>query len=376
MGRMLKAVIDCTALKENLETVRKIAKHQKVIAMVKANGYGHGLITAARALQSADALGVACIEEAIILRENGIKNRIVLMEGFFNAQLELPEIIRLNLEPVLHHEFQVESLISYFKNSGALKSDCNERSLFLPLKIWLKLNTGMNRLGFFSEDFLAALHELAPLEESNILQIEGYLTHFSAADQQERPETALQIQAFFSQVKALPGAKSLANSAGILGWPESHADWVRPGIMLYGISPFPERIGVNEGLKPVMSLSSELISIQPLKKGDAVGYGGSFIAKEDMRIGVVAIGYGDGYPRLATFGTPVLVNGKPTILVGRVSMDMITVDLTLVQDAKVGDAVELWGKSLPAEIVANAIGTSAYELLTGLTERVKRFEIA
>jgi alanine racemase len=354
MGRALKAIIDSDALKHNLQQVRTIAPDSRVIAMVKADGYGHGLTTVANALKDADAFGVACIEEALKLREAGVRNRIILMEGFFQAS-ELSEIINLHLEPVIHHEGQIKALQSW--NTSASQ----------PLKIWIKINTGMHRLGFSPLQFKSNFEKIQTLKN---IETQGFLTHFSNADELDNLFTLEQIHIFTDLVKGLKGDKSLSNSAGILGWPQAAADWVRPGIMLYGVSPFPDKLGKQLGLLPAMTLTSELIAIQSLEKGDAVGYGGRFICPEDMSVGVVAVGYADGYPRLAPNGTPLLVNGKLVPLVGRVSMDMLTVDLRTQPDAKVGDRVQLWGTDLPVEQVASAIGTLAYELLTGLSTRV------
>lgn len=356
MSRPLKACINIDALKYNLEKIREHVPQQKIMAMVKADGYGHGLITVAKALQAADALGVACLEEAVILREAGIKNRIVLMEGFYDATSELPLIFELNLECAIHHQAQVQGLI----NSEL-------RSPNQLLGLWIKVNTGMNRLGFPCDQISEVYQTLC---QYPTLKINGFLTHFAKADEHHSPETTLQTERFFKAVHGLPGEKSLANSAAILGTPASHADWVRPGILLYGVSPFSDRTGKDINLKPVMTLQSEIIAIQNLKAGEAVGYGGTYLCRKDTRIGVVAAGYGDGYPRVMPSGTPVLVNGQVVPLVGRVSMDMLTVDLATQPEAKIGDPVQLWGPDLPVEQIAAAVGTIGYELLTGLSKRV------
>jgi len=350
MARALKAFIDCNALRKNLKLVRSLAPQAKILAMVKANGYGHGIVHVARILQTADALGVACIEEAVELREAGVANRIVLMEGFFEEQ-EIPDIIRLNLELVVHHTAHLKALAAFED----------------PLKIWIKINTGMNRLGFSIPEVVEVYHQLM----NNLsLKIEGFLTHFAKADEIDDPLNQQQLEDFFKVISHLPGTKSLANSAAILSNKRAHADWVRPGIMLYGVSPFPNRYGALEGLSTVMALRSALIAVQSLKAGDSIGYGGEFICQKPMKMGIVAVGYGDGYPRLAKTGTPVLVNNQQSQLLGRVSMDMIAVDLSGQPEAKVGDPVELWGPNLPIEWVAEAIGTTAYELMTGLSTRV------
>lgn len=357
MARALKAVINVSALKHNLAKIRAEVPHQKIMAMIKADGYGHGMVTVAKALQSADAFGVACLEEAVELREAGIKNRIVLMEGFYNAPEELPFIHELNLELAIHHDEQVIGL-KKFQTSDATNK---------PISVWLKINTGMNRLGFKC-DQVFPMFEM--LRECPSVKIAGFITHLAKSEEHNSPDTAAQIDQFFKTVKDLPGEKSIANSAAILGVPASHADWVRPGIILFGVSPYPDRVGQDEDLVPVMTLQSEIIAIQSLKAGEAVGYGGAYVCKNDTRIGVVAAGYGDGYPRLMPTGTPVLLNGQVVPLVGRVSMDMLTVDLSSQPESKIGDPVQLWGPNLPVETIAAAVGTSAYELLTGLSKRV------
>jgi alanine racemase len=361
MARALKAEIDSIALKHNLDFVRKKAPHSKIIAMIKANGYGHGLINVAKTFENdVEAFGVACIEEAIQLRENHFTNRIVIVEGFF-TQDELPEIARLKLEPVIHTQEQIDALIRRENQSKT------NHAKLKPISIWIKLDTGMHRLGFSPEEFKKALIQLTALKYINI---QGYLSHFASAEEIDNPITPKQIALFKSETQALSQDKSLANSAGILLWPHSHLDWVRPGIMLYGVSPIPNQTGEDLGLKPAMTLQSELIAIHDLKKGDAVGYGGIFVCPEPMRVGVVAVGYADGYHRLTPNGAPVLIHGKKASIVGRVSMDMITVDLRGIPEAKVGDQVILWGKGLPVEEVATHIGTIGYELLTGLSIRV------
>lgn len=356
MARALKATIDPNALAYNLNQIRKQAPNRLILAMIKANGYGHGLITTAKALHQADAFGVACIEEALQLRDAGIVNRIVLMEGFFNAE-ELPNIIQWSLETVVHHENHVAALRT-LKHLELTNS---------PIRVWIKIDTGMHRLGFPVEVVQGVWESLSQIQG---IKIEGFLSHFACADELNNPETSKQIERFSKTLQHLPGARSLANSAGILAWPSAHCDWVRPGIMLYGVSPFEDRVGADEGLKPVMTLQSEVIALHDLKRYDAVGYGGTFVCPSDMRIGVIAVGYGDGYPRLAPSGSPVLVNGKQVPLIGRVSMDMIQVDLSSQPEAKIGDPVILWGPELPVEKVASGIGTTAYELLTGLSVRV------
>lgn len=355
MTRPTFVEINTQALQHNLQRVRVHAPHSAVLAMIKANAYGHGLIKVAHALAGADALGVAFLEEALQLRAAGIQQPIVLMEGFFTAA-ELTEMVQHDLEIVVHHAEQLTMLESV--------------KLAQPLTVWLKIDTGMHRLGFAPAQVQAAWQRLQQC--ANVKPEIGLLSHFADPDDLTKPTTSLQFACFNTCVQGLPQLRTLANSAAIIAWPDTHYEWVRPGIMLYGVSPFAGSVGADDDLQVVMTLRSELIAIHQLQKGDAIGYGGTWICDEDMLMGVVAIGYGDGYPRHAVNGTPVLVNGKIVQLAGRVSMDMITVDLRTQPNAKVGDPVVLWGEGLPVEQVARFADTIAYELLCGVTERVRR----
>jgi alanine racemase len=348
--------IDLSALRHNLQQVRRAAPNSGVMAAIKANGYGHGLVRVARALEQSDGFGVACLNEGLSLREAGIDAPITLLEGFFHTD-ELPLIVEHRLALVLHHAQQIESLLQAAPRG--------------PIKVWLKIDSGMHRLGVRPEE---AAHWWQKLQQHPALEPVGQMTHLADADELLRPETRAQLALFAHATAGLGGEQSIANSAGILGWPGSHADVVRPGIMLYGVSPFVGGRAVDNGLRPVMTFSSALIAVNHLKKGDAVGYGGTWVCPEDMPVGVVAVGYGDGYPRHAANGTPVLVNGERQPMVGRVSMDMITVDLRSQPDARTGDPVVLWGEGLPAEEVAEAAGTIAYELFCGVTPRVRIVE--
>lgn len=353
MGRPTKITIDLPALRHNLQQIRQFAPHSLVMAMVKSNAYGHGLQRIALALPDAEALGVACIEEGTLLRQAGVKNPIVLMEGLFTSD-ELSRASTEQFTLIIHHESQVDML---------------EKNPHLPpLPIWLKIDTGMHRLGFDPSEIKKIMSRL--MNCTSVKQPIGLMTHFADSDSLDRAPTLKQIDVFNAVTKGLPGPRSLANSAGIIAWPSAQGDWVRPGIMLYGASPFKGHRGVEHHLKPVMSLSSELIAIHSLSKGSRVGYGGTWVCPEDMRVGVVGIGYGDGYPWHAQNGTPMLVNGRPCPLVGRVAMDMISVDLRTQPQAKIGDPVVLWGPGLPVEIVAEYSGTISYELLTRITQRV------
>lgn len=333
--------------------MRAAAPGRRVATAVKAEGYGHGLLRVARTLD-ADAFAVACIEEALTLREAGVDRPILLLEGVFEAS-ELPLCARHGLAITVHHPEQVLML---------------ERArLECPLRVWLKVDSGMHRLGLQPETVAAIYRRLRNCPA--VVPEMGLMSHLARADERDCAATLQQLQTFNAATAGLPGERSLANSAGILGWPQTHFDWVRPGIMLYGASPFVDSRAADENLRPVMTLSTRLIAINRLRQGEAVGYGGTWICPEDMDVGVAAIGYGDGYPRHAPSGTPVLVNGREAALIGRVSMDMITLDLRQHPAAQIGDSVVLWGEGLPVERIAQAAGTISYVLLCGITARVR-----
>lgn len=354
MSRPTYMKIDLAALKHNFGRVRDLASGRSVIAMVKANAYGHGITRVAHALPMADALGVASLEEGLILREAGITQPIVLVEGVFHAD-EIQEAAKQHFSLVVHHLPHVEMLE---KIQG-----------YPPFTIWLKMNTGMNRLGIDPLQFQEIYQRL--LKAESVKKPIGLMTHFADADDIRSDATVKQLELFNNITANVRGPRSLANSAAIIAFPQTHADWVRPGLMLYGASPFNGKTGLDHDLQPVMTLSSRLIAINKVKKGNKIGYGGTFTAPEDMLIGVVGVGYGDGYPQFAKNGTPVLVNGVECRVVGRVSMDMLTVDLRHQPNAKIDDPVILWGQGLPVERVAKASDTSAYEILTRMTPRPK-----
>ena len=353
MTRPAVARINLSALQHNLTRVQQSAPDSRVMAVIKANAYGHGLVPVARALAAVDAFGVVCLEAAISLREAGFSQRIVLLEGLFDEG-DLALIQGYQLDVVIHHASQLELL--------------EQGRLAAPVDVWLKIDTGMNRLGFAPDQAAAVTERLERLPQLGSLR---YLTHFACADERDNPATQVQLDRFGESCADLNGERSLANSAAVLAWPASHADWVRPGIMLYGASPLCGETAQDLGLQAVMTLATRLIAVNPHNKGDAVGYGGDWVCPEDMPIGVAAMGYGDGYPRHAPIGTPLLVNGKRAALIGRVSMDMVCVDLRTQPDAKVGDEVVLWGEGLPVDEVAQQAGTIAYELLCGVTNRVQ-----
>jgi alanine racemase len=328
-----------------------------VLAVIKANAYGHGMVTAARALAGADAFAVARLAEAIALREAGIGARIVLLEGV-QDDAELAAAAVHALEPFVHRIGQVELLERW---PGADR-----------FRVWLKIDSGMGRLGFRPAEAALAASRLAACAA-----VDGparLVTHLAEAEIEGNPHTRAQIQCFAAATQGLPGERSIANSAGLCVWPEARADWVRPGLMLYGLSPFPGQSGAELGLRPVMRFETSVIALKSLARGDRVGYGGTWTAPGPARIAIAAAGYGDGYPRSAPNGTPVRVAGRPAALAGRVSMDMLAIDVTGLEGIEVGAPVELWGDSLPAELVAAAAGTIAYELSCRVSRRVP-FEV-
>lgn len=350
MTRQTRALINLAALRHNLSVARELAPNSQILAVIKANGYGHGLEYIGQALNDSDALAVATLNEAIRLRQAGITQPVVLLEGVIRAEdLKLVEEYQLDL--VVHQQQQIDLLKTYTPSN---------------LTVWLKINTGMNRLGVVPASVDESVVSLSKLNLSEII----LMTHLANADDRKDPFTQNQIEQFNNLRQANHYKSSIANSAGILNWSSTHLDWIRPGIMLYGVTPFNSGTGAELGLKPVMTLSSELIAVNHCKQGDCIGYGGSWCCPETMPVGVVAIGYGDGYPRHIEDDTPVLVNGVRCPIIGRVSMDMLCVDLRPCQDAQPGDEVVLWGSALPVEEIAAKAGTIAYELLCQVTRRV------
>ncbi|HEC16232.1 MAG TPA: alanine racemase [Sedimenticola sp.] len=353
MSSAPRALIDLAALAHNLARVRALAPASRVLAVIKANGYGHGMIRVARALGAVDALAVARVGEGVALRRAGIFRPLVVLEGCCDLE-ELEQAAANRLELVVHSPEQIRLL--------------RRHAVAEPLGCWLKVDTGMHRLGIALEQAPAACRELAACPA--VAGIPRLMTHFANADDPGDPLTAEQWRRLGPLAAELKAEVSAANSGGILGWPETHGDWVRPGIMLYGVSPFQGGRAADAGLRPVMTLQSRLIAVNHYKKGDPIGYGGAWVCPEDMTVGVASVGYGDGYPRHAPPGTPVLLKGKRVPLVGRVSMDMISLDLRSVPQARVGDPVTLWGAGLPVEEVAEAAGTIPYQLLCGVAARV------
>jgi alanine racemase len=351
---MVSVTIDTGALRHNLQVIRRFAPESRVMAVIKANAYGHGLVAVARALDAADAFAVARISEAVALREAGVKTPILLLEGVFDSA-QLAAAAAGDFELVIHTHEQIDLLLA-----------APPRARF---KVWLKLDSGMNRLGFKTEEFRAAHAALskAPALKAPV----NLITHLAYADNPELPATAEQLMVFDKATRSLAGERSLESSAALLCFPDSQADWVRPGLLLYGVSPFRGSTGMDHGVRPVMTLRSQIISVKNLVVGDRVGYSGDWTATRPTRLAIAAVGYGDGYPRSACSGTPVLINGEHAALVGRVSMDMIAIDTTdLQREPKVGDPVVLWGEGLPIEEVAICAETIPYTLLCGINQRV------
>lgn len=345
MSRGAIAKINLSALQHNLAVVRALAPKSKILAMIKSRAYGHGLIEMARALSGADGLGVACLEEAMVLREAGIKNQLIAMSGFFEIN-EIPLFKKYDVIPVIHNHEQIKML----------------EATKIPLNCWLKLDSGMHRLGFPLKEAEEVFAQVKP---------SVVMTHLATADEIDNQDAQAQIAKFNHAVKNLKTEFSITNSAGVIVFPEAQKDWVRPGILLYGASPFAFKTALELNLQPVMTLQAQLISIHEQQAGDKIGYGGTYTCEKPMIIGTLAIGYGDGYPRHAKNGTPVLIHGQRCPIVGRVSMDLITVDLSNIKNPKIGDRVIMWGDGLPVEEIAACASTISYELLCDVSTRVK-----
>jgi alanine racemase len=352
VSRLIRAVIDTHALRSNLSTIRRHAPGSRVMAVIKANAYGHGLVPAAQALDDADAFAVARLEEAITLRDAGVNRPITLLEGICDRE-ELAEAARHRLDLVIHHVGQIELLQSYTGPYG--------------FTVWLKADTGMNRLGFRTDEFAAARTRLESLGSVRELRT---MTHLARADELDSSMTREQLLRFQALTHGSSGATSIGNSACIFGWPDARSDWIRPGIALYGVSPFANRRGADLGLIPVMTLETRIIALRSVKRGESVGYGGTWRAARDSIIAIAAAGYGDGIRRGLPSGAPVLIEGRRAPLVGRVSMDMLAIDVTDIGPIEPAARVVLWGPEIPVEELAEHAGTIAYELLCGVSHRV------
>lgn len=347
------AVIDRAALRHNLNVVRSTARQSKVMAVVKANAYGHGIVPVAQALIGADAFGVARLKEAIALREAGIGQPIVLLEGVYGRE-DLDVCAQLNLEVVVHSFAQLDALENW---RGTRR-----------IAVWCKIDTGMNRLGFRIDEFALAWSRLSACV--SVQARPRVMTHLALADERSDQRTSQQLARFSALTRELNVERSVGNSAGLIAWPDARVEWVRPGLMLYGMSPFAHQVGSDLNLRPAMTLVTQLIAVRELRIGDEVGYGGTWRAIRNTRIGIAAVGYGDGYPRHARTGTPAWVRGHQVSLVGRVSMDMIAIDVTDVPGVSIGEQVILWGDQMPAERVAAHADTIPYELVCAISQRV------
>ena len=353
MTRPIQVEIHCSAIRHNYLLARSKAPHSRVYAVLKANAYGHGLLEAAQAVADvADGFALLNIEDAIRLREAGIQQDIVLLEGAFSTE-EITAMAHYRLGSAVHSKQQIKWLL----NSSATQ----------PVSVWLKINSGMNRLGFTPESAFTALAEL---RSKPGIRVEMLMTHFATAD--DAYGVSEQWRRFQPLIASSALPISAANSAALFRYPHTHGAVVRPGIMLYGCSPFSDIKTADLGLRAAMTLSSQIIAVQQIQTSDAVGYGRRLVAEREMRIGIVACGYADGYPRLADNGTPVSVDGCFTSIVGRVSMDMLSVDLSNIAQAGIGSRVELWGSKVPIERVATGAGTLGYELMCAITQRVQR----
>jgi alanine racemase len=351
MANTARAHINLAALRKNLQLVRTLSPQSRIMAVVKANAYGHGLLVVAKALDTVDGFAVARLEEAQLLRQSGTTQRILLL-GTNLSTADLTTCAELNIDIVVHNHNTLEAIQQL---EGSRK-----------LAVWVKMDTGMHRLGFSPSQFIPALEQLKLFSAVKEITL---MSHFISSESSHRATTEKQLEIFQRETKNQAFAVSLANSGAIFNHPDSHCDWVRPGIMLYGASP-GGACSVDQ-LEPVMTLSSSILAIRSLDAGETVGYGGNWRSDKQTRIATIGIGYGDGYPRHAANGTPVKIGNSLVPLVGRVSMDLITVNLGITP-ANVGDSVTLWGEGLPATSVAKHAKTIAYDLFTGVTARVER----
>lgn len=362
------ASIDLDAIRHNLTRIRQWAPDSRVMAVIKADAYGHGAVQVARALRDlrsesdfaarhpweADAFAVACLEEALRLREARVYAPIVVLEGVLSLE-ELRLCLHHELQIVVHDDWQLALLEQLPRGARA--------------RLWIKIDTGMHRLGFEAEK-IAAVHERILVRRD--WQLCGWMTHLARADETDSAATQAQIDCFDAVLADRPGARTIANSAGLVAWPQARVDWVRPGLLLYGASPLPGRTGAELGLRPAMRLDSRVLALRDCRAGEPIGYGAIYHCERDMRIAVVTVGYADGVLRCLPNGTPFQVHGQSAPMVGRVSMDMVTIDVSAIPQTRVGDSVLLWGEGLPVEALAERAGTLSYELFCGLTQRVRR----
>ena len=354
MSRHVTARIELDAVVANMAQLQRCAPNSRMLAVLKANAYGHGIEAVARALRHADGFGVASQGEAERLRAIGMQQPIVLFGGF-DAPQDIAKLAQMQVRVALHHPAQI-AMLEAQRDSA-------------PIHVWLKLDSGMNRLGFPPDEFSQALARLRALP--NVAPDIVLMTHFAASDEPDSSSLERQLAVFRQATTGLGLPVSLANSAAVLDHPATHGDWIRPGGALYGLTTKPGRCAAQDGLRPAMRLSTRLIAVREKPSGAAIGYGGTYTCARPMRVGVAAVGYGDGYPRHAPTGTPVLVAGQRCSVIGRVSMDLVTIDLTAAPQAQVGDEVVLWGDGLAIEEVGAAAGTISYELTCRLSGRVQ-----
>ena len=357
LTRAARIHIDSEALQHNLKRAKSLAGNSKIMAVVKADAYGHGVLSVVEALSAADAFALAMTDEAVRLRTLGITKPLVVFHGFANVE-ELELMFEFNLQPVIHQLWQIDLLEKFSERQLPAKAPAVQTPE-AQIKIWIKIDTGMHRLGIPEEDAAMAYSRLkacAAVEEIRVM------SHFANADEPSHTYNKKQLSSLTTAVKNIGVESSMANSAALIAMPESHLQWVRPGIMLYGSSPLTGKTAEELDLKPVMTFESRLCATRLLKKDDVIGYGSTWRCPEDMQVGIVAAGYADGYPRHAKSGTPVWINGVNCPLLGRVSMDSICVDLREIE-AEAGDRVVLWGKELSVDVVAKNADTISYELL-------------
>ena len=348
--------ISSSALRHNLSRVRDFSPSSKIMGVVKANGYGHGLVRVAKILQSdIDAFGVATVDEAVELRDSGITVPVCVLSGIYSSEY-VPVVISKQIDCVIYSDEQIK----FLRDTRSVER----------IAVWVKVDTGMHRLGFPIQALPRILKEIKAIPN---LELKGIMSHFACADELESDFTTIQTNRFIQHTEGMDVERSIANSAGVMYWPNSHLDWVRPGIMLYGISPIPEVSAKDLGLRPVMDLYSTILSVNQLQRGESVGYGQTWTCTEETSVGIVGCGYGDGYFRAASSKAQVLIDGRRADVIGRVSMDMLAVNLNRHQNAGVGSEVKLFGEGLPAEELADAVGTIPYEILTSVNSRLISF---
>lgn len=359
MPHTVTATIDLAALRHNLQQAKRLAPNSRIMAVIKADAYGHGIVAAAKALASADGLAVARLEEALTLRKQGINQRLLLLGSFLDSN-SLALCADNNIDVAVHNSAGVDTLLASRSHK--------------QLAVWLKHDSGMHRLGMNALELRSAHQRLSSCSHIGDM---GLMTHFSAADDLDPHTTQQQTQSFLQATEGLTGFSCLANSAAIIQHPQTHLDWVRPGIMLYGANPLPPTITKlnNLELQPVMTLRAKIIAIRPIATGESAGYNERWTATRPTQLATIAIGYADGYPRHARNGTPVLINGQRAVLAGRVSMDLITVDISDCHEVNIGDEAILWGQGLPAEEIASYADTISYQLFTSVSKRVPRIYI-